>query len=354
MKNDRIFFRILVGDLHYRRKKLRCACECRSECIQYALNLYPECTMTEIPESDTHTTDKAQASANKDGKGSEQASDMQDKIHQQTRQTVAFWNDRQHRDLLFYLSVAIFFLELVVGVVAFLYGVIHATPAPDGGPPRFQFPWLAYILAAVVTPTALLLLVHLAGVGLFRSLRGQEQDDVWRQDLPQRLRKVFAIIQGAPTVVLLVGIMLLGAALFYIDGAMNALFQLGSTAEKYLPWIIGGVVAAWCVGYVARTWLNYRTKRMEAEFEFRREVLERTGVIIVDHGSMQLPPAGGDLDPAKALGSGQAIPINASVSDMLGGVADDAHTPQGPVLDVTPEPPQEAPDLQGHNEREGK
>lgn len=263
-------------------------------------------------------------------------SGVRGKLNEQARQTSAFWQDRQHRDLLFYLSIAIFFLELVVGVVAFLYGVIHATPSPDGGPPRFQFPWLAYVLAAVLTPAALLLIVHLAGVGLFRSLRGQDQDEAWRQDLPQRLRKVYAIIQGAPTVVLLVGILLLGAALFYIDGAMTALFRLGATAEKYLPWIIGGVVAAWCVGYVARIWLNYRTKRMEAEFEFRREVLERTGVIIVDRGSMQLPPAGAELDPARALGSGQggAIPVN--------GGPPEEETPQGPVLDVTPEQPASA------------
>lgn len=282
---------------------------------------------------------------------------VHDTMHAQARKTTDFWQDRQHRDLLFYLSVAIFFLELVLGVVAFLYGVIHASPGVDGGPPRFQFPWLAYLLAAVLTPAALLLIVHLAGVGLFRSLRGQDQDEAWRQDLPQRLRKVYAIIQGAPTVVLLVGILLLGAALFYIDGAMTALFRLGTTAEKYLPWIIGGVVAAWCVGYVARTWLNYRTKRLEAEFEFRRQVLERTGVIIVDRGSMQLPMGGAELDPARALGSGsgggsggeQAIAINPGLfqgslfeGDSAGNLADDASIPQGPVLDVTPEPPRGA------------
>ena len=265
-----------------------------------------------------------------------QAPGSGEKIQQSAEKAAAFWQDRQHRDLLFYLSVAVFFLELVIGVVSFLYGVIHAVPGVDGGPPRFQFPWLGYILAAVLAPAALLLLVHLAGVGLFRSLRGQEQDEQWQRELPQRLRKVYAIIQGAPTVVLLLGLLLLGAALYYIDGAMTALLRLGATAEQYLPWIIGGIVGAWCVGYVARTWLQYRTKRLEAEFEFRREVLERTGVIIVDRGSIQLPPSSADLDPAKALAAGQpepaangdtAIPVNAGPC-----------TPaDGPVLDVTPD-----------------
>lgn len=243
----------------------------------------------------------------------------------------AFWYDKQHRDLLFYLAIAIFFLECIVGGVAFFYGVIHAEMGVDGVP-RFQFPWLAYLIAAVVAPAGLLLIVHLAGVGLFRSMRGREDDEAWRKDLPDRLRKVYAIIQGAPTVVLLLGIMLLGAALFYFDGAMSALFRLGATAERYLPWIIGGVVGAWCVGYVARLWLNYRTRRMEAEFAFRREVLERTGVIIVDRGSMRLPPA--DATPAAAL---------ALEGERGNGALPPGQVPpgEGPVLDVTPATPEE-------------
>ena len=288
--------------------------------------------MTQEPyqhaQTETPSKEGAQAERSADKSTAQKAGE---KANEKARETAAFWNDRQHRDLLFYLSVAIFFLELVVGVVAFLYGVMHAEPGVNGGPPRFQFPWLVYALAAILTPAGLLLIVHLAGVGLFRSLRGQDQDEAWRQDLPQRLRKVYAIIQGAPTVVLLIGILMLGAALFYIDGAMTAMLRLGATLEPYLPWIIGGVGGAWCVGYLARTWFTYRTRRMEAEFEFRREVLERTGIIIVDRGSVQLPPGGADLNPSRALEGGQPIAVNGGPS------IDDPGQPQGPVLDVVAE-----------------
>lgn len=241
------------------------------------------------------------------------------------------WMESQHKDLIFYLAVAIFMLELIVGGVAFFYGLIHATPDPLGGPPKFQFPWLAYLLAAVLAPAALLLIVHLAGVGLFRSInKDREQDEAWRQDLPERMRKVFAIIQGAPTVVLLVGLMLLGAALFYIDGAMNALFRLGAAAEPYLPWIIAGVVLSWCVAFVGRTWLRYRSRRLEEEYAFRREVFEKTGMVIVERGAMQLPPAmaeSAQVLPAAGSGNGALPP----------GVVPDG---PGPLLDVTPEEPE--------------
>lgn len=251
------------------------------------------------------------------------------------QQAADFWYDKQHKDLLFYLSIGVVFLEMVVGAVAFFYGVIHATPAQDGLPPRFQFPWLAYAIAAVVAPAVLLLIVHLAGVGLFRSLRDtSEEDEAWRQDLPERLRKVYAIVQGAPTILLLVGVMVLGAALFYIDGAMTALFRLGSTVEVYLPWIIGAVAGAWCLAYAARIWLNYRTKRLEEEYRFRREVLERTGVIIVDRGSMQLPPAALELDPSRALEGGSPVALGQGDEHILGEPSARHGDSHGPIVDV--------------------
>lgn len=244
------------------------------------------------------------------------------------KEAVNFWYDKQHKDLLFYLSIAIVFLELIIGGVAFFYGVIHAKPAQNGLPPQFQFPWMAYAIAAVVGPAVLLLIVHLAGVGLFRSLRdSREEDEAWRQDLPERLRKVYAIVQGAPTILLLVGVMALGAALFYIDGAMTALFRLGSTVEVYLPWIIGAVAGGWCIAYLGRMWLNYRTKRLEAEYQFRREVLERTGVIIVDRGSVQLPPSFLDNGLPRALENGASLALEPSA---------DSKADMGAVHDISP------------------
>lgn len=251
------------------------------------------------------------------------------------KEVVDFWYDKQHKELLFYLSIGIVFLELIVGGVAFFYGVIHAKPAQNGLPPQFQFPWLAYSVAAVVAPATLLLIVHLAGVGLFRSLRDKSaQDEEWRKDLPERLRKVYAIVQGAPTVLLLVGIMALGAALFYIDGAMSALFRLGSALEMYIPWILGIITGGLCLGYLGRLWLSYRTKKMEAEYQFRRDVLERTGVIIVDRGSIQLPPSLVEDGSFRVLESCAGLAIGQNNGQGLGQDSGHATPHNGPYPEV--------------------
>ncbi len=210
-----------------------------------------------------------------------------DESPKQSRST--FWNNKEYSDIVFYLFIAIFLLELVVAGVAFFYGIIHAVPDPNGGAPRFQFPWLAYVLAAVLAPAGLLLILHLSGVDVFSFRRGRD-DEAWQAELPTRLRKAYIIIKNAPTIVLLVGVLLLGAALVYVDGALNALFQLSDSIGQYLPWIIGGIVVVWCVTYMGRVWFAYRSKRVEEEYAFRREIFERTGQILVDRGTMQLPP----------------------------------------------------------------
>ncbi len=241
-------------------------------------------------------------------------------------------HDKQHKELVFYLSIAIFFLELIVGGVAFFYGIIHAEPGVNGGPPQFQFPWLAYGLAAIIAPAALLLIVHLAGVGLFRSLqkKNPQDEEVWRQNLPLRLQKVYAIIQGAPTIVLFLGVIFLGVALFYVDGAISILLRIGEALLPYWPWIIGGTLITICLISFGKGFFKYRTRRMEQEYAFRREVFDRTGQILVDKGVVPLPPAYDvQSEPAYAIASKvhdtEALPPS-SVDEVADNAIDESQT----------------------------
>ena len=70
--------------------------------------------------------------------------------------------DRQHRDLLFYLSVAIFLLELVVGVVALLYNGVARVIFEVAGS------WLNPIpFSQIVLPLALIFVLVGVLVGFF-------------------------------------------------------------------------------------------------------------------------------------------------------------------------------------------
>lgn len=233
------------------------------------------------------------------------------------RQDRAAWYAGPYKDALIYLMVAIFFVELIVGGISFFYGVMHAAPEVPGGPPLARFPWLGWAVAAVLAPVGLMLIVHLSGFWVSRYLgredniqgeqgnAGQQVDD---EQVPERLRRFYAIIRNAPTVVLLLGIMLLGAGLFFVDGAFSAIVRLGGALVDYIPWIAGSLAALIAVCYLVHRWFVYRHHRMQQEYEYRREVLERTGIVLVDKGCIPLPQnemqrlaLGGQVVEAKAL-----------------------------------------------------
>ncbi|WP_291358072.1 hypothetical protein [Desulfovibrio sp.] len=240
------------------------------------------------------------------------------------------WYAGEHKDALFYLLIAVFFLELVVGGVAFFYGIMHAAPETAGGPPVARFPWLAWCLVAVLAPVGLLLIVHLAGTWLSRTLTreeaqpaepdaGQEGSGPTQEHLPEGLRRFYAMVRNAPTLVVLLGILLLGAGLFFAEGALSALGRAGAALIPYIPWIAGSAAALLAVCFLGHAWFVYRQRRMEQEYAYRREVLERTGMVLMDKSCVALPPAGADgqpapLPPAGAPSLPEVVDVEASAA----------------------------------------
>ena len=222
------------------------------------------------------------------------------------------WYAGEHRDALFYLLIAVFFLELVVGGVAFFYGIMHAAPESAGGPPVARFPWLAWCLAAVLAPVGLLLIVHLAGTWLSRTLErdtaqasdavpGEAGSCAGEDKLPEGLRRFYAMVRNAPTLVVLLGILLLGAGLFFAEGALSALGRAGLALIPHIPWIAGSLAALLAVCFLGHAWFVYRQRRMEQEYAYRREVLERTGMVLMDKSCVALPPPDAAGAPADSL-----------------------------------------------------
>ncbi len=252
------------------------------------------------------------------------------------------WYAGPHKDALIYLMVAIFMVELIVGGVSFFYGLMHAAPETPGGPPLARFPWLGWAAAAVLAPVGLMLIVHLAGAWVSHMLgrergaspagEGGGATAADAEQVPERLRRFYAIIRNAPTVVLLLGILLLGAGLFFVDGAFSALMRLGGTLTPYIPWLAGSVAAMIAVCYLVHRWFVYRHHRLQEEYAYRREVLERTGIVLVDRSCMPLPQAGEQSPlPGVQAVAARALPV-------AGGGASAPETggmPSAPEEDVT-------------------
>lgn len=202
------------------------------------------------------------------------------------------WYAGKNQDTIFYLLIAVFFIEMIVGGISFFYGIIHAQPEMPGGPPVARFPWLYWALSAILAPVGLLLLVHLTGSILSSTLKrdgegagaGLDKGD----ELPEGMRRFYASVRHAPTIVILLAILLLGAALFFMDGAFAVIARLFENLVPYIPWLVGSLAALLAVCFITHAIMVYRQRKLENEYAWRREVLEKTGLVITDKGSQPL------------------------------------------------------------------
>lgn len=205
------------------------------------------------------------------------------------------WYAGEHKDALFYLLIAILFLEMAVGSAAFFYGIMHAAPETPGGPPMARFPWLAWIISATLAPVGVLLIAHLAASWLSRSTDANpgktDAEESSSEELSPGLRRFYASVRHAPTVVVLTSLLLLGCALFFIDGALGMLANLGSALAPHIPWLAGSCAALLAICFLAHAILVYRQRKMESEYAWRREVLEKTGLVLLDKNHAALPSA---------------------------------------------------------------
>lgn len=218
-----------------------------------------------------------------------------------TKKLRRLWYDENNREIIVYYLIAVFCLELIVGAVAFFYGVTNAEPLVAGGPRMARFPWVGWIVASVLSPVGLLLLLHLSGQFFSRSLNGQESaggtgggsggDGV----VPERVQHVYTIVRHAPTIVILLGLLAMGCAILFLDSAFDMAMAVGAALKPYILWILGAVVFFLLAGYLGRLYFITRHKRMEQEYAYRMQVLEKTGVVIMNKGALAMRYEDGQL-----------------------------------------------------------
>ena len=220
--------------------------------------------------------ERKEAEASKDAPETPQDSGAEQKHHTLFGKQ---FTEKEQKTLFLYLVIGIVLMELAVTVGAIIISITNAQPS-SSGVPHFQFPWIGYLVAVVMVPVLAMLLVNLVSLGFSRGARGGE--DVNLEGVPQRMQTFYALVRGAPTVILFAGFVLMCAAIYYLDGVMSLLLKLGENFHLVAIWVVGGFAVAWMVSYVVRAWMHYKTKPMEAEYAFRHEVLERTGMVILD------------------------------------------------------------------------
>lgn len=231
-----------------------------------------------------------------DGK-KEKSAGQQDK-KAGARRLTRLWYDQNHREIVVYYLIAVFCVELIVGTIAFFYGVTHAEPVLAGGPRMARFPWIGWLVASVLTPVGLLLLLHLSGQFFSGVVNGSEGGSGGADDsdqIPKSVQRMYSIIRHAPTIVILLGLVCLGCAVLFLDSAMGIVVSIGAALKPYILWIICGIVVFLVLSYLGRMWFIARHKRMEQEYAYRMKVLETTGIVIMNKGCVPMRYEDGQL-----------------------------------------------------------
>lgn len=214
-------------------------------------------------------------------------------------------SESKRRELWLYMAVSIVAVEGLIFVAALLFGFITGE-VESGSVGQLSFPWLSWAAASIIVPSLMLLAVHMA-VGLFRP-SDKDREKEWEKELPEKLQKAYRILIRTPAMVLFLGIIGLGALLLTLDGAIHALEGLFGAFKPYLPHILIGIGVLAAIFGLAAIWLNYRTRKLYVDLEYRREVLHKTGLIIMDKRQLVLNPDDERLIPLEASAVGKALP----------------------------------------------
>ena len=225
----------------------------------------------------------------------------------------AMLNEKERKSLLAYIALGVIIVEFVVTVVAILHGVTNMQTLPDGAM-EYTFPWKAYLVSVFLAPVGVMFIIQIIGMGFSRIIQGDpEFSQAAHELMPEKMKRWVGLVQGMPTIIMLAGLLLVGLVLYNMDVVMNFLLKLGETAAELALWVGIGLFAAWLISYIAKLWLMYRTRKMTEEYAFRREVLERTGIAIID-GKTAIT-ADGRMLTAGAESTGktiEALPVGSS------------------------------------------
>ena len=217
---------------------------------------------------------------------------MKQEQNKQPEQTVPETDSQVQRgDFWISVLVLIFVVEFFISIVALCYGIVMTPPRGESEPARIAFPWIGWFAAMIMAPALILGLVRL--IAGKRDPERARRETAWASRLPERALRLYRLMRDVPLFVVCLSLLALGATLLTIDSAFSLIRSVFLALVPYAPHFIAGITLFAIAIATLMAWFRYKNNQLRAEYEFRREVLEKTGVILVDkRGKALLPPDG--------------------------------------------------------------
>ena len=232
------------------------------------------------------------------------------------RGIAALFDDFERKTLftryLFFLG----WVEVLVLAVCWLYSLGEAR-YDRLGIVESPFPWKTYFLVSFLAPIAITFLVGVVIVAFNKYFGGIESSvngpgavagDFQGAGRLKKLENMVAWLQRLPFLALLL-LLAFGALLFYkLDGILSFLTGVGEQSVRFLLIAFVVLVALASVFGLILILLNYQLRKRSMEYQYKSEVAERYGLIILEDNTVLSRDGRLLLDGRKSAGRRGMLP----------------------------------------------
>lgn len=163
------------------------------------------------------------------------------------------------------------------------------------GPENVPFPWKSFFFAAFIVPLTITFLLGIIILGFDRYLYGHHPDsgkdegsrNLSTAEQQSRIQKFHAVIYVIRQIPFLLGLLLLvvlAAVGYKLDTIMAVIGHIGEETIFYVSIALAVVLGAALI--LGTIWMfmsyNLRKKNMEYQYQYKKDVVEQTGMIILD------------------------------------------------------------------------
>jgi len=179
-----------------------------------------------------------------------------------------------------FFSGYLLMMGVVEGLIFFVCWISYLSAG------QVLFPWKAYLLAAFIAPVAISFLLGVIVYGFNKYLFSREEPATadGSEHQPNRFDEVMRSLRQVPFLVALLLLVLAGGIIYKLDAIVGYVASAGEQAANYLFILLAVVLGV--ATLVSLVWmvLSYRLRcrRLDLLHKYRMEVMERTGMVMLE------------------------------------------------------------------------
>ncbi len=181
-------------------------------------------------------------------------------------------------------------VEVLIFLVCWVYQLGIDEVAVTGKPVDIPFPWRMYFMVAFSAPVAVTFLVGIVVVAFNSFLYGQRGEPLFKEDGQEgtsgKLARIANFCFQLPFLLTLLLLGVLIGVIYNMSAIMQYLARFGEAAARIVLIGLGCVLVAGTIFGVVRMVLNYKLRKKDMEYEYKREVMDRLGIAIIDEKTM--------------------------------------------------------------------